>query len=101
MQSGYNPRSVCKHKEIDDHSGTCVRSFVIHKNLWQAFEMVTDEVSHQGKLIKELGNMQKKLWGDSLAPCDGREENQSSLGALHNSGQKCSYSQGRWEVLTL
>lgn len=85
---------MCKHKEIDDHSCARVRSFAIHKNLGQAFEMVTDEVSHQGKLIKELGNMQSKHCGDSLA-CDGREENQSSLGALHISGQKCAYSQGR------
>lgn len=62
---------------------------------------VTDEVSHQEELIKELGNMQNKHYGDSLAPCNGREGNQSSLGALHNSGQKCSYPQGRCAVLTV
>lgn len=65
---------------------------MIHKNLRQAFEMVTDEVSHQGKLIKELGNMQSKHRRDSLAPRDRREENQSSLGTLHILGQKCSVS---------
>lgn len=82
----------------------CLRSFMIHKSLWQAFKMVRDETSHKTTCQEKLRSSRTcKTKHDNyhLAPCGLREENQPSLGALQNAGKICSYSQRKGTALTV